>query len=661
MKNLFTFLVTLLIISISTKTSGQVAFSPMVDSLVNEITEESLMELENPLTGNTSTIIGGEEYTIATRHAYTEGNEKAGQWLFEQLEEYGYEPWYHEFGSNGVNVLAQKTGTEYPDQQYMICGHYDDMPSGSLAPGADDNASGTVGVLEAARILADTDTKYTIIFALWDEEELGLIGSNNYAEDAADNGDDILGVINLDMIAWDSNDDYMVSISTNSLSTDFTNDFVDIFNLYTPEIQHNFVSITASDHSSFWNEGYPALLLIEDMDDFNNYYHTTADDIDILNMPYFETLAQASLAGIATFGLDYFVDMQHEPILSGPSTSGRYTTLVVDDLEDMDEGENAPLLYYRADGGEYTSTGAYDVNEDTLHFLIPGHPLGTTIDYYFALQGDDGDFVATLPSGGKGVNPPGTDAPEGTFSYLIDEIYYDDYCSENVPVAIEDNTTAYDTIFIEDEGVILDVDVMVDIDHSYVGDLVISLKGPEETLTALSIANGSGGDDYDNTVFDDEAEQSIMNASAPFEGSYQPQQPLSVFDEMDMEGPWVLQVADNSGMDEGTLQNWCLMMEYGPVSGVNIDNLAEVKSSFEIYPNPANDVLHVKAAFSKKVEGTIAIYDMFGREVKHIANQDFNKGKHHLITNTNNLSSGHYVVILKTSSGKKAQKLIINH
>ncbi|HKK10472.1 MAG TPA: M28 family peptidase, partial [Bacteroidales bacterium] len=151
MKKIYQLILATFLLIITIQSTGQVAYSPVVESLTQEITEESLMELENPLTGTVPTIIGGEEYTIATRNAFTEGNEKAAQWIYERFEEFGLEPWYHEYDANGTNVLAKIEGSEFPDQQYIICGHYDNMPSGSLAPGADDNASGTVAVLEAAR------------------------------------------------------------------------------------------------------------------------------------------------------------------------------------------------------------------------------------------------------------------------------------------------------------------------------------------------------------------------------------------------------------------------------------------------------------------------------------------------------------------------------
>jgi Zn-dependent M28 family amino/carboxypeptidase len=111
-------------------------------------------------------------------------------------------------------------------------------------------------VLEAARLLAPFDSEYTIRFAAWDEEEIGLVGSYAYAQRAANQGQEILGVLNLDMIAWDSDNDYTYSIATNALSQSFTNDFLRTTAYYQPLLNHNYYYTTASDHASFWQYGY---------------------------------------------------------------------------------------------------------------------------------------------------------------------------------------------------------------------------------------------------------------------------------------------------------------------------------------------------------------------------------------------------------------------
>jgi Zn-dependent M28 family amino/carboxypeptidase len=68
--------------------------------------------------------------------------------------------------------------------------------------GADDNASGTSGVIEVARVLANCQYKRTIRLLLFSNEERGVVGSANYAEDVANAGDDILGMYGVDMIGY---------------------------------------------------------------------------------------------------------------------------------------------------------------------------------------------------------------------------------------------------------------------------------------------------------------------------------------------------------------------------------------------------------------------------------------------------------------------------
>ncbi len=181
--------------------------SPVVQSILEEMNIDSIVFFARELSGDVETNINGTPYTILSRHKNQPGNDKAADYIQQKLEYYGLEVFNQSFGSIGRNVYGVQTGTDYPNQKYIICAHYDDMPSGTLAPGADDNASGTAAVLETARVLSQHSFPFTIIYALWDEEEQGLIGSAYYAAQAASNGDSILGVINQDMIAWDENDD----------------------------------------------------------------------------------------------------------------------------------------------------------------------------------------------------------------------------------------------------------------------------------------------------------------------------------------------------------------------------------------------------------------------------------------------------------------------
>jgi hypothetical protein len=278
--------------------------SPIVQMVIDETNIDSLMFFVEELSGEVQTIIGGSPYTIASRHKYQPGNDKAADYIKQKLDSYGLTTFDQSgWNSTGRNVYGVQTGTDFPNQQYIICAHYDDMPSGPIAPGADDNASGTAAVLEAARILSQYLSKYTIIYALWDEEEQGLVGSYYYAQQAFVAGDSILGVINLDMIAWDSNSDYIVDVHTRPIGSSLylKDKIIETNNLYSLGLNIDVKNpgSTYSDHAAFWNYGFGAILLIEDGSDFNNYYHTTNDKIQYFNQPYFLMMSKASIGTIA--------------------------------------------------------------------------------------------------------------------------------------------------------------------------------------------------------------------------------------------------------------------------------------------------------------------------------------------------------------------------
>lgn len=104
-----------------------------------------------------------------------------------------------------VNVLAIKRGTTYPNKYIIMAGDIDSRVSDPLnatddSPGANDNASGMAGVMEAARVLSKYDFPVSILFVGLSGEEQGLFGGKFLAKDAKEEGWEILGVINNDMI-----------------------------------------------------------------------------------------------------------------------------------------------------------------------------------------------------------------------------------------------------------------------------------------------------------------------------------------------------------------------------------------------------------------------------------------------------------------------------
>jgi hypothetical protein len=185
-----------------------VIYNPMVADVISQVTTPTLVyELEG-LTGERPVTVAGISYTIATRNVLQiEAISMATRYAYEWLAGTGLDVSYHDYSwgdTEGRNVVAEKPGLVDPGEIYLITAHLDDMPPGPRAPGADDNASGSVAVMMAARLLAAHHFAYTVRFVLFTGEEYGLLGSSAYAADCAARGENIRGVINLDMIGYNT-------------------------------------------------------------------------------------------------------------------------------------------------------------------------------------------------------------------------------------------------------------------------------------------------------------------------------------------------------------------------------------------------------------------------------------------------------------------------
>lgn len=140
------------------------------------------------------------------------------------------------------------------------------------------------------------------------------------------------------------------------------------------------------------------------------------------------------------------------------------------------------------------------------------------------------------------------------------------FASTDTPRAIPDNNTAGVTsvINVPDVDVISDLNVTLNLTHTFDGDLTISLIAPNGTSIALVTKRGSSGDNFTNTVLDDAAATAISAGSAPFTGSFRPESPLSVVNGLSAAGAWTLKVVDSASSDTGSIENWSLNFTYVP-------------------------------------------------------------------------------------------------
>ncbi|MFC2030129.1 M28 family metallopeptidase [Chloroflexota bacterium] len=280
--------------------------SPAVQAMIDAVSSTVVYAYTGDLSGEWPVLVGGAPYTISTRNTYygnSEGVKKATELVGERLEALGLGVEYHEWESDLYpNVIGQITGSVDPGEIYILGAHIDDMPAGPVAPGADDNTSGSVGVLVAAEILSRYEWECTLRFALWTGEEQGLRGSRAYAQRSTSLGEVISGVLNLDMIGWNtpgsSRDIDLHARESVTGSLSLATVFSDVVNTYDLDLVPQIIpdGIPNSDHGAFWIEGYPAILAIEDVSDFNPNYHSTDDQLQNLDMGYYVEFVKAAVA-----------------------------------------------------------------------------------------------------------------------------------------------------------------------------------------------------------------------------------------------------------------------------------------------------------------------------------------------------------------------------
>jgi subtilisin-like proprotein convertase family protein len=527
---------------------SQIGYSPVVDSLVEQINYDSLILFHRQVTGDTSVMICGTLDTIRTRHANLPGNARAAQFVKEKFESFGYTARFQNYSVTGQNVIATRTGTVYPDRILILCAHYDDRPEAEYAPGADDNGSGLSAMLETARIATGLDFPYTIQFIAFDEEEVGFLGSAAYVDSAFYSGQNIIGAINLDMIAWDSNNDNVVSIAANDASVPLLSDFLQCLGLYKPEISaYMMFSFGSSDHYRFWGRQYKSIMIHEDRKDFNPYYHTENDHFNHINKNYFYNLSQATAATFLSMALDFRMSPAHVQLTHIASSQPRTATLQLDAQHPADTTIFPPRLYYSLNGQPFDYIEAGSIIQGTCEFQLPAFSYGSVVSYYFAIQDSSGRFVSTLPAGGKGINPSGTVPPSSLYSYSVLKNSSQSYSASGLPVTFPGNDTAFVSIPILDAGRVLDVNTGISITHTNTWDLDLFLVSPSGLTVELSSCNGFIYDHYSSSVFDDEALVSIREKKAPFTGTCKPEGSLAILDNSTLQGEWKLMVINHGG------------------------------------------------------------------------------------------------------------------
>lgn len=259
-------------------------------------------------------ISGGEiqEYAqemenFGTRFVNSSGGLSAETWISRQFERCGFlnieESEVADFVTR--NVCAILYGEKTPEKVYILGAHYDSIAVDlDNAPGADDNASGTAGMLAVAKAMAKYRFESTIVFCAYTGEELGLFGSRTHARALADSETNVAGMINLDMIGYkDPKSELDINVIFNDNSRALRDIFAATVALYLPGVKQIDGELLwgSSDHESFWRYKFPAILLFEDTKRSSPFIHKKTDRVGkSFNSPELaEQIARAAAATLA--------------------------------------------------------------------------------------------------------------------------------------------------------------------------------------------------------------------------------------------------------------------------------------------------------------------------------------------------------------------------
>ncbi len=246
--------------------------------------------------------------SFETRYLFTPNLEAAGEYLYNAFSALGLRVERDRFTLGDYatnNIVATLPGRTDPSHVVIVGAHYDSASNAPLvlAPGADDNASGTAVVLELARVLHSRQFDFTIKFIAFSGEERKLLGSQHYAWFARYiTNEKILAMVNLDMVGYVDREPEDLDLIANQSSEWLADVFADAASRYTslPTLKSVNDTFARSDNAAFWAQGYTAICAAEDFPPPNPYYHRTSDTSGTLNPVFLGNVAKASLATVAT-------------------------------------------------------------------------------------------------------------------------------------------------------------------------------------------------------------------------------------------------------------------------------------------------------------------------------------------------------------------------
>jgi len=327
--------------------------------------------------------------------------------------------------------------------------------------------------------------------------------------------------------------------------------------------------------------------------------------------------------------------------------------------------ENA-VTYLTAQEGtaEGSISGAVTLEGQTNHsgVTVVGSPGGvsvvTDLSGGYVLEGlYDGTYTvtATKDDWSTGV-VEGVVVSGGLPTTGVDMVLYPaitvEHCNSPA-LAIPDANPAgvYDTITFAQDTDITDVEVHIDITHTYIEDLIIDVTSPEGTTVRLH--NRTGGS-ANNIIGWYDSELTVDGPGA-----------LSNFTGESTLGEWTLWVSDNAGADLGTVNEWCVQTIGSSPTGVD-DELGTPMGYVlrGVSPNPFNPVTKVSYGSPAESRVRLAVYNVAGRLVRTLVDGEVDPGYHSVVwdgrdSNGVEVGSGVYFCRMEAKGFDDTTKMVL--
>lgn len=349
-------------------------------------------------------------------------------------------------------------------------------------------------------------------------------------------------------------------------------------------------------------------------------------------------------------------------------TSGSIVRNASAGLNIFDASIGAPTLTFPSNGAtdvaaDATLTWSSDINAESYLVEIAtdngfsNTVVSTTVtsnSYTTSLSSNTTYFWRITPS-----NQCGSGTSSAVFSYTTANLTCNAFDATDVPITITTagNVTYESKINVAADYPITDVNVTINIPHTFTADLDIFLISPAGTRVELTTDNGSSGDNYTNTVFDQEASNPITGGSPPFTGTYTPEGNLaSLYGEMSG-GEWTLEVTDDFSQDGGSIERFTLeLCVQGDI--LSNDDLDTNLSNVSVFPNPTRGNFNVRFSNAANSDVFVRVLDLSGRTVfqKNYTQQGPLFAENIVL---NRIASGMYLVQIQSAGKQTTKKLIL--